>query len=359
MRRFVQTALALLTVTLGTPVSLAQPTPPVANETTNEEPPLPPSNEPTVESPDGKPPAGPGVGEPSVVPGMTPAATIVNAPVAAPQSLQAFACITRLENFTNKNFRAIAEKCSQYTDGSTVVPQTNRDLAKYTGVFLSQSVLVRLDRGDGTAVPSDELKAQLESVTVTVGEKSIVRTVSAGTIGNALVVPLKELGNVSHGSIATVRITWNGDRNPTEYFFSISNKVSPYGVAESNSGVWFPIALFGTNFKSTEKGIPFAAFPVGIAYGWRVQFSTQSPFYLGLSAMANWAIVNEKPEDDADNSNNLFLGGGALGGLLDISNYVYVGGAYTADFRKGYKDPGAVFVVGAAPGLLQLLKSRP
>jgi hypothetical protein len=112
-----------------------------------------------------------------------------------------------------------------------------------------------------------------------------------------------------------------------------------------------------TNFKATEDGIPFASFPIGIAWGMR--FFIVGDFYLGGSVMINYAIYpsTQNQTTTAGGNSSVNLQSGAVGGLLDVDGYLFVGGAYLAEFGANARSPGGMFVVGIGPRLLQWLQA--
>jgi hypothetical protein len=177
---------------------------------------------------------------------------------------------------------------------------------------------------------------------------------------NTLGIKLEELSTVPNWSTVMVEIDAPGliENSPRTAYFTLRNTFTPYGVAESGVYAWVPVGLLASNFQSDENGVPFSAFPLGGAIGFR-WFPWRSSAYLGFSGMANWAIYpRQSTAADGTSSPSVSLSSIALGGIVDVSNVVYVGGAYIADLRKGRSDPGLVFVVGAGPGLLQWAQAR-
>lgn len=131
------------------------------------------------------------------------------------------------------------------------------------------------------------------------------------------------------------------------------NEWEPYGKNIADIiGIWWPIGLFATNFKTSDQGLEFAALPVSAALGARRWFGSE--FYLGPSFLVSYAVGNK-----ATDAGNVFLTGAAAGFMLDFGSYLYVSGTYQWDFTKGgpprERDPGWMLGVGAGPGLLSAL----
>jgi hypothetical protein len=168
----------------------------------------------------------------------------------------------------------------------------------------------------------------------------------------------------------TVRVDFNQDpttrtaRQSYVAYFKLKNRFSLYGVAKTGVGFWIPYGLLATNFHSNASGIPLGAFPVGLAFGARL-YMPESSAYLGVSVMANWAVYGStQSQTQTQTMTNQSTGSVNLqsisyGLLVDLSGYVYVGGAYVADYISGpgNKSPGLTFVLGVGPQLLQFLQS--
>lgn len=181
-------------------------------------------------------------------------------------------------------------------------------------------------------------------------------------------MPLQSIHAYPNDPLMSVQIlpTSGGD---TEVHFRSWNGFSFYGFGDTNVGFWLPVGLFGVGFQLRDNGevnsTEFAAFPLGIAWGLKV-YLPRSSFYIGISAVANWSIVTsttEDPMNPAESVESVTHGNVALGLLLDIGNYVYIGVAATVDARTDMDRPDdqsrvtPSIVVGFAPGLLQVLQS--
>ncbi len=132
----------------------------------------------------------------------------------------------------------------------------------------------------------------------------------------------------------------------------------------TTSGFWVPVGLFGSNLQKTSAGLIFSAQPVNL--GWGVKWHIgDGKFYLGASAIAGWSITNvDKPEESSSetdpsgesNTNNsqdsFTLESGALGLLLDVNSWFYVGASNLFDFRSGHDNPGIVYTIGPGTALL-------
>ncbi len=162
--------------------------------------------------------------------------------------------------------------------------------------------------------------------------------------------------NAQDGDLVQIQV---GATNVSDtlYNFRFIQTVSPYGVGNSHAYAWFPIALFSTDFKSNTSGISLAAMPVGLAAGVKL-YPFNNQFYIGGSGILNWLISPEKNATGTATGNYNFAGG-TIGALIDINNLFYVGYAYGIDLTSAHNNPGNLFVLGVAPGLVQLLQSKP
>lgn len=133
--------------------------------------------------------------------------------------------------------------------------------------------------------------------------------------------------------------------------------IKPFSLYNSGStfGAWIPVGLFGTNGQSNASGITLAALPVGVAWGFK--WNVSSNFYLGLSAFGSWTIAPQK-DSTGGSTGNYTLSAVTPGAFLDVAGYLYVGYGYAVDLRSGYANPGSMLVVGVGPTLLQFLKGQ-
>lgn len=230
----------------------------------------------------------------------------------------------------------------------------------YVNVYASakENLIVRFLRGADSSTPISLKEAGFQKAEL-IADGNVLHTKTVGgpvsPESTALYVSLDKTANLDSYTTVELRLTLG--TGAAQHFVSrylVTHKwISYYGVAGKQIGLWFPIGLFVTNFRSTDAGLPIGAFPVGVALGLRWRPSPS--FYLGVSAMVNWVA---QPTSTAGSTQfNLATIAGGL--LLDINNYVYVGPAYVGDLRAGQKDPGLSFVFGVAPGLLQLFQGRP
>jgi hypothetical protein len=118
--------------------------------------------------------------------------------------------------------------------------------------------------------------------------------------------------------------------------------------------LWFPAMLYCTNFKNNENGIPIAALPLGIAIGGK-WYPFHDRKFVGFSINMSWVL---KPDNslDSENYDLLILSTLSMGGFIDISGLLYLGGAYIWDFRDKEENPGWAMVIGIGPDLLNFLK---
>lgn len=144
------------------------------------------------------------------------------------------------------------------------------------------------------------------------------------------------------------------------YYTRIVKKVEGYGLPTFRStkhqrrmpfGAWVPVGLFGTNLKSGDNGISFAAVPVAIAAGSKFYWGNM---FLGLSGFAGWTLfegeekVEEGSDDDTEGDKAFTVAGATVGALLDLNGWLYLGYGYTFDFRAAnYQQAGHALVVGA------------
>lgn len=162
-------------------------------------------------------------------------------------------------------------------------------------------------------------------------------------------------GNIKNGALVKVSIAGYPGR---AWHFRFKRTTTPYATFESVPYAWLPVALFSTNFKSNEEGISLAPMPIGLGLGTRI--NTSKGRYLGISAVGSWLIAPEKKATDAEKpSGNFNFKQITLGGILDLSNFAYVGYAYGLDLTSKHNHQGHLLVVGIAPGALQLFQGTP
>ncbi len=130
-----------------------------------------------------------------------------------------------------------------------------------------------------------------------------------------------------------------------------------YKSFKSNtSGVWVPAALFSSNLKSDENGVPFASLPVGIAWGGK--FYLKNGAYLGGSIMLNWLIHSEgKTSVDFTSQNDWSLSNLTVGTIIDINDALYLGYAYGFDLSTNGDHAGHMLVLGFGLSALNFLKT--
>lgn len=136
------------------------------------------------------------------------------------------------------------------------------------------------------------------------------------------------------------------------YFISNWNLYQAFGA--ETAGFWMPSVLFSSNLRSTEDGVPFASLPIGLAWG--AKYTSQKGRYVGFSVMANWLIYTQPENSTIDTSTSFNLGGLTYGLAVDINDVITLGYAYGNNFRKGYSDPGHMFVLGFGSKALNFLK---
>ena len=241
--------------------------------------------------------------------------------------------------------------------------QSNPDHASDVHAKPNEFVLVRMRSSVGFVPPA--AGGQIQEVVISAGSVTITRLAAAALSADALTVevPLSELEVLNNGAVVTVRIDYTaqveGERRASDVsYFTLGNRWSWFGLANSGVGFWIPVGLLVSNFKTTQDGIPLGTFPVGIAVGGRLYI--RDSLYVGPSAMVSYATypsTQNQATANASSSSTVNLQSGALGGLLDIGGYVYLGGAYLADLRSRGSSPGAMFVMGVGPQLVQFLQA--
>lgn len=138
-------------------------------------------------------------------------------------------------------------------------------------------------------------------------------------------------------------------------FFRTRTQFNFYNAISNLPGIWFPTAMFATNFKTSSNGITFAPMPIGAAFGVKLNMGKG---YLGFSGIASWLIYSQ-PSGGSTNNSGFNLQGITFGGLLDINNYITIGYCYALNTIDHTKNPGGSLVIGVAPAILSLLKGSP
>jgi hypothetical protein len=198
----------------------------------------------------------------------------------------------------------------------------------------------------------------ITKVTVTVGSKSVDHTINDMGDWNYFVFYFYEANFPGLLSNETpIFVTIPGYEGRT-WYFRYKKTISTYKGFDKVPFAWFPVALFSTNFKSNENGVSLAPMPIGLAAG--IKINVNKDYYFGFSAIASWLIAPEKKADNAEKSSgNYNVSQMSFGGLVDFSNFLYAGYAYGKNFKSGNSDQGHLFVVGVAPGALQLFQGKP
>jgi hypothetical protein len=228
--------------------------------------------------------------------------------------------------------------------------------------FKANTIIIRFTRDNKT--PLSLVDAKFQKVEIISGNNVLLTRSSLDSdiklTDSLLYLPLSSTERVNNDELIEIRISIAG-RTPLARYYRKRTQFSAYNAFENKIGVWFPIALFATNGRSTNAGLPIAAFPVGLAVGG--QWHPSRAFYLGGSLMFNWVFqpvsAASTTTETSNTSNSINLASLSVGAIIDISNYAYAGTAYVFDLRNGQPNPGMSFVFGPAPGLLQLFQSRP
>jgi len=185
--------------------------------------------------------------------------------------------------------------------------------------------------------------AGLQRVELRVADREEVLDTSTPTTeelrNSTYTVALKKLAGRPNAELLELRVFIryrNGDSEQFSRFFRVSNSFETYDGLVKPLGLWVPVGLFGTNLAKTPDGIPITAMPVGVAMGGRLNTGTE---YVGISGFSAWAIQRDRTDGSSANSNSFNMSGAALGLLIDIDNYFYVGAACGVDFVTGHADP--------------------
>jgi hypothetical protein len=182
------------------------------------------------------------------------------------------------------------------------------------------------------------------------------------------------LGSTVVPAYSQVVITATLKVDTTKYYFEndeanfvYTNKFQPYQTFGQNiAGFWLPaLVYYSTNFKPSAQGIPFAALPIGLAWGYK--WYHKSGGYTGLSAMGNLMfytpptnVTSSSGTNSNPPSSSFTLQGFTIGALLDINDWVSVGYVYGKSFQTGVPDAGNMFVIALGSNLLSLFKlSKP
>jgi hypothetical protein len=224
---------------------------------------------------------------------------------------------------------------------------------------------VRENSNGRAVVPIKEAKMQQVSIVLS-GEEMIFNGIESQVQNNLpfaiIKITNKHYAKGTHGSLVEVRIKYGPNTTvTTPWYFYKTDKMSFYQLFGREIGLWFPVLMFSTGFQPSSDGIPFAAFPVGVAFGGRLNFKSREFNYLGLSGFASWLIHPETGKDSEDTPNNapsgFNLASLAPGLLLDAAGWGYIGYAYGLDFREDKTDPGHLLVLGAGPKLIEVFNS--
>jgi hypothetical protein len=209
--------------------------------------------------------------------------------------------------------------------------------------------------------------AGFTGVVVTIGsDPAQTYLLSAGAGGDStwkyfrFTITAQKFPNAHNGDIVQVQVSAANGSTTTESLRYVETWV-PYGLGASRTVLWFPVGLFSTDFKSNSSGVTLASMPVGAALGAKFYipgYVLPDQFYVGLSAIGSWLISSAKDSTGAA-TGNLSFAGITAGALVDFNNWFYLGYAYGWDLTSNHDNPGNMFVVGVAPGLLQLVKSKP
>lgn len=121
-------------------------------------------------------------------------------------------------------------------------------------------------------------------------------------------------------------------------------------------GVWIPIGIFATNFKTTDDGLQFAAMPVGIGVGSRLWGSDR--YYTGFSAILMWSLSSVATSSGSGQSVSLKSAGAGL--LVDFGSWLYLTLSYQFVLSKATNEqqPGLMVGVGVGPKFLEVAKGE-
>jgi hypothetical protein len=164
-----------------------------------------------------------------------------------------------------------------------------------------------------------------------------------------ILVNLKNLKKEPSYSRCEIVVT--ADTKQKSRHFVWKKWVEEYRIEEGGSLLWFPVTLFCTNFDTSEKGLPIATMPITAAIGSKFYIFADDT-YFGLNTIVSvvWggSIESEIEETPIGSQEILtyFVSKFAVGGFVDLDGYLYLGVAYTFDFRDEFEDPGWTMLIG-------------
>lgn len=194
----------------------------------------------------------------------------------------------------------------------------------------------------------------INSITMTeisTGESYTVPNTSFDLASRYILVKLKDYLNNKPKNREKIRLSvkTNNDTTYTRYFKYI-NGWQPYNFADNIFGLWFPVNMYSTSFERSKNGVLFTAMPIGLALGGKYNISQD--FYLGLSATLNYTVA----EASDSSAKSYFLQDFAVGPLIDISGYAYIGYTYPINLTSEASTLKPQFVIGFGVKLTKLLE---
>lgn len=216
-----------------------------------------------------------------------------------------------------------------------------------------QIVITFKDRNDGRPIKSD--RVGFDSLHLSVASTNErIEEIRRREIDptDSILVGLRRLDEFSNGTVLRLDI-WTKSEPQTSVYLRVRREWQSYGIA----GIWLPVGMFSTNFKSgrTAEGLAFAPSPIGLSWGKKRYTGPNENSYFGFSVIASWQFLPAS-DDDEDTAGSYNLRGLTTGVLFDLYDYGYVGLAYATDLGKGSEDPGAVLLLGVGPTLERVLK---
>ncbi|MBN1397899.1 MAG: hypothetical protein JXA06_07700 [Bacteroidetes bacterium] len=162
---------------------------------------------------------------------------------------------------------------------------------------------------------------------------------------------LNKLGSKPRNN-SVVAVEASADTIKQSRYILYKNSSELYSAFGNGYGFWFPVNMYATNFKRTEDGVLFTAMPLGIAWG--AKWNTSSDFYLGGSVVFSWTIASAR--DDVKNS--FFVHDIAVGVLIDLRGWIYLGYAYPINLTNRPEGLNNQFVIGIGTDISKIFAGK-
>ncbi len=172
-----------------------------------------------------------------------------------------------------------------------------------------------------------------EHKTETITQNNFSYCNETGCKTKAIIIDLNDvLIKAMHGEVFEMIISINGT-SLVRYGRFVKNFIGyetwkPF--SEIPIGLWIPILLTGTDFKSVENdGVPVVSIPINLAIGTKYYFKNDnSKLYLGLSGLIGYSTISIQDKSTAnafDNHVLTSLKSLSYGLLFDLASYAQIG----------------------------------